>query len=262
MAKKEQVNKYGLKRRVPEPIQREIRQRCGFGCVICGLAFYDYEHFDPEFSEARKHDPAGMTLLCSQHNQSKERGRLSTYTVRKANDNPKCLQQGFANEFFDFHDQPIRVHFSGLEFYDCKHLIVINGVPLLSVSPPEQIGGPIRLSGFLTDSQGRESICIKDNQFSLNAENWDVDTTREVITFREKLRDISLQIRLDPPRGIIIERINMLFRGVRLKGNKDKLDISYNNGRSWMTFSSCSVSHGYAGVVIDSGNFAANDEFY
>ena len=262
MGNKEQINKHGLKRRVPEPIQREIRQRCGFGCVICGLAFYDYEHFDPEFSEATAHNSEGMTLLCSQHNQSKERGRLSTETVKRANENPKCLQQGFANEFFDFHDKPISVLFSGVEFYDCQHLIVINGTPLLSVSPPDKIGEPVKLSGFLCDSQGRESISIVNNQFSVNSGTWDVDMNKNVVTFREKLRDISLQIKLDPPKGIIIERINMLFRGVRLKGNKDKLEISYNNGRSWVSFSSCSIRHGYAGIVIGNGPIAANDEYY
>ncbi len=30
--------------KIPLPIQREVRQRCGFGCVICGLPLYDYDH--------------------------------------------------------------------------------------------------------------------------------------------------------------------------------------------------------------------------
>jgi len=262
MGNKGKVNKYGLPRRVPEPVQRAIRQRCGFGCVICGLAFYDYEHFDPEYADAKTHNPEGMTLLCSQHNQNKERGRLSTESVRRANDNPKCLQQGFSSEFFDFHNDPIRVSFSGVNFYDCQHLIIIHGVPVLSVSPPEDIGGPVRLSGFLCDSQGRESISIVNNQFAVNSGNWDVDIRGNVVTFREKLREISLQIKLDPPRGIVIEKINMLFRGVRLKGDQDKLEISYNNGQSWIRFSSCSMSHGYAGIVIGGQAIAANDESF
>ncbi|MFP8451156.1 hypothetical protein ACLHXD_27005, partial [Klebsiella pneumoniae] len=95
---------------------------------------------------------------------------------------------------------------------------------------------------------------------------WDALRMNMMISYQELvrtfLRDISLQIKLDPPKGIIIERINMLFRGVRLKGNKDKLEISYNNGRSWVSFSSCSIRHGYAGIVIGNGPIAANDEYY
>ncbi|MHB0562224.1 hypothetical protein ACX3RA_15640, partial [Escherichia coli] len=60
------INKHGLSRRIPETIKRQIRQRCGFGCVICGFGFYDYEHFKPDFVDAKVHDPNGMTLLCSQ----------------------------------------------------------------------------------------------------------------------------------------------------------------------------------------------------
>ncbi|MXF04188.1 hypothetical protein FQ041_25950, partial [Escherichia coli] len=71
------INKHGLSRRIPETIKRQIRQRCGFGCVICGFGFYDYEHFKPDFVDAKIHDPNGMTLLCSQRNQKRARGRLS-----------------------------------------------------------------------------------------------------------------------------------------------------------------------------------------
>jgi len=31
-------------RNIPLPIQREVRQRCGFGCVICGTLLYEYDH--------------------------------------------------------------------------------------------------------------------------------------------------------------------------------------------------------------------------
>lgn len=64
-------NQYGLSKHRPSSVEEEIRQRCGFGCVICGLCFYDYEHFNPDFKDARIHDPRGMTLLCMQCNQKK-----------------------------------------------------------------------------------------------------------------------------------------------------------------------------------------------
>ena len=57
------TNDHGLSRTIPEGVKREVRQRCGFGCVICGLGFYDYEHFAPDFVDATEHNPAGMTLL-------------------------------------------------------------------------------------------------------------------------------------------------------------------------------------------------------
>lgn len=33
---KDNINKQGISRDIPDPIKRDVRQRCGFGCVICG----------------------------------------------------------------------------------------------------------------------------------------------------------------------------------------------------------------------------------
>ena len=44
------INKFGLRRSdFHADTKRLIRQRDGFGCVVCGLALIKYEHLDPEF---------------------------------------------------------------------------------------------------------------------------------------------------------------------------------------------------------------------
>lgn len=55
-------NKYGLSRNIPNHIKRAVRQKCGFGCVICGLFICDFDHYAPSFSEAKKHNPDGITF--------------------------------------------------------------------------------------------------------------------------------------------------------------------------------------------------------
>ena len=70
------TKKYWLIRTVLADVKRAIRQRCGFSYVVCGLGFYDYEHFDPDFQDATEHNPRGMTLLCSQCNQKRARSQL------------------------------------------------------------------------------------------------------------------------------------------------------------------------------------------
>lgn len=255
-------NRFGLSRYIPEDVRREIRQRCGFGCVICGTAFYDYEHFKPDFKDAITHDPNGMTLLCSQCNQKRARGRLSAETVARANDNPKCLENGFSSELFDFWDKPITVYFAGVEFYDCKNIIVVNDYPILSISPPSAPGRPILLSGTFTNENGREVISIVENAFSLNVENWDVECEGPTITVRSASRKISLVILLSPPSAIEIERIEMLFHGVYFRGNRKKLEIS-TDGKGWNSFYAGSMRHCETGILIDNGIApAANDRFY
>lgn len=59
-----ETNRHGLSRYIPPNIKRTIRKQCGFGCVVCGVAFSMYEHIDPEFCDAKEHDPNKMELLC------------------------------------------------------------------------------------------------------------------------------------------------------------------------------------------------------
>lgn len=141
-------NRFGLSRTIPSSVRREVRQRCGYGCVRCGLALYDYEHFDPEFKDADAHVANGITLLCMQCNQKKRRGMLSAESVRGANLAPRCLQQGYASEIFDFGPNSLTVAFAGVTFTDTPKLIVVNDIPILAVKPPEAPHQPFLLSGF------------------------------------------------------------------------------------------------------------------
>lgn len=230
------INKHGLGRTVPAAVKREIRSRCGFGCVICGLAYYDYEHFDPDFKEAKAHNPEGMTLLCMQCNQKRARGTLSVATVAAANVNPKCKKVGFASELFDFGPEPVEVTFAGVTFIDCKTLIQIGGIDLLSFSPPKELGGPVLLSGILADSSGSTTLKIVDNEWYAGDENWDVEVVGPQITIRRGPGDIALQIRVAPPHAISVEKIDMNFEGYFLRGDEKSLRIS-RDGRNWNTFS-------------------------
>jgi hypothetical protein len=75
-------NRFGLSRDIPRGIKREVRRRSGFGCVICGCAIFEYEHVDPPFSEAKQHDPSGITLLCGQCHSYVTRGVWSKDKVQ------------------------------------------------------------------------------------------------------------------------------------------------------------------------------------
>lgn len=227
-------NKHNLKRYVPVKVQEEVRRRCGFGCVICGAAWYDYEHFDPDFKDAKSHEADGITLLCMQHNQRRNRKTLSVETVRIANANPKCLQQGFSNETFDYGSEPIEVVFANSTFVDCPIIISINNISILSIRSPTEEGMPYSVSAFFTDANGLVTLKIIDNVFYIGAENWDVECIGPRITVRRADGHISLILKSEPPRRIIVEKIHMEFDGAAIKGDEGGVQLS-PNGRSWST---------------------------
>jgi hypothetical protein len=48
-------------RYVPAEIKRAVRQRCGFGCVLCGVPIFQYDHMIP-FAEVQEHTEENITL--------------------------------------------------------------------------------------------------------------------------------------------------------------------------------------------------------
>lgn len=257
------TNKYGVSRYVPEHVKREIRQRCGFGCVICGLGFYDYEHFEPDFSEAKAHNPAGMTLLCPNCNQKRARNRLSAEAVALANAKPKCLQQGFSKEQFDFSTTPVYIRIGGIEIHNCKYILVINDMPLISILPPLEEGQPVRVSGFFTDGDGNQTLTLLNNEWSADTGSWDVESIGPVITIRSGPRNISLKIRLNPPHSLSIEQLQMKFEGYYIKCDTEHLEFS-QDGENWSRFGAgiWSNTSGIAFNFRNSNERSANDRVY
>lgn len=243
------INQYGLRRYVPTDVRTAVRKRCGFGCVVCGLAFFDYEHFDPDFKDAKFHNQNGITLLCMQHNQRRGRKTFSVETVRRANDDPFCIRRGFSNEMFDIGPEPVEVIFAGSRFYNVQHVVVIKGTPILSIQPPLEKGEPYLVSGFFSDSSGITTLEIRNNQICLSAENWDVECIGPRIIIKKDKKNIALVLRAEPPSRIVIERLSMAFEGVFLEGDSEGLKVS-TDGKSWITIEGGSFSGYFAGIAV------------
>ncbi len=73
-------------RNIPLPIQREVRQRCGFGCVICGFPLYEYDHLKG-WPNVQEHIASDITLLCDKHHREATSGLLPREKVIEAKEN-------------------------------------------------------------------------------------------------------------------------------------------------------------------------------
>lgn len=243
------INKYGLSRTIPSSIKREIRKRSGFGCVICGFAWYDYEHFNPDYKDASKHNSDGMTLLCMQCNQKRRRGVLSAATVSLANKNPKCLQEGYSFEQFDLASNDLDISIAGTHYLNCENLIQINDMPILSLNRSEE-KETISISGIFYNSKGKKSLIIKENEWNALIDNWDVECKGNRIIIRDDLGNISLKIRIEPPSKIIVEKIDMKYKKILLNGNESVLKVSMDNGKNWNSLKSVSITNCKVGIQL------------
>jgi hypothetical protein len=212
-----ETNKYGLTRTLRAEVARSIRQRDGFGCVVCGFAVVDYEHFDPPFSEAREHNPDGMMLLCKRCHGNKGTF-LAPETIAEAAKNPHAKRAGFSWGAFDWGRQSPEVLIGNLSCRDTPVLIRVLGDEILTVKPPEAAGAPFRLSARLCDRDGTLLLEIVENQWQAGAGNWDVVTEGARITIKKAHGDIVLVLRSQPGVRLVVERIDMEHRGIRIFG--------------------------------------------
>ena len=193
------TNRFGLSREIPSEVKRLVRQRCGFGCVICGLGIVQYEHVCPEFKDAVSHQEENIALLCPQCHAKVTTGMWSKEKVALAMKNPQCKKTGYTSEFFDIANNHPTLRFGGVLLRNCPTPIQIQGYPLFSIKPSEEPSGPFLFSGLFTDSNGKFTLAIRENEWIAQSDCWDVEVRGQSITVREDRRLIHLILRVEPP---------------------------------------------------------------
>lgn len=231
------VNKHDLKRTIPEPVKRKIRKNAGFGCVICGNAICEYEHVDPEWAEAKSHNPNKMTLLCSQCHSKKTRGIYSVQKVKEAMNSPYCKKAGFSSDALDFGMSEPIIQLGKTHFHNPLSLIMINNESVFSILPPDPKikDSPYNLNALFKDNESNELVEIKDNIWYGNSSNWDIETKGTKIIVRKKLGEIVLMIENLPRERFIVHKINMNYKGYLIKGDTEGIHIKTPNGKEIFT---------------------------
>lgn len=225
------ANKHGLKRSdLTSEQKRQLRQEAGFGCVCCGNAICDYEHIEPEFSDAVIHDVAKMAYLCIRCHGKVTRKQLSKETVREAKEYPKALLKGFSFEAFDIGNKPPAIHFGPMIAIGCTYAIVVNDRPVFWINSPEEIGGPFRLNAEFRNVFGETIFSIIDNEYRTTNDSWDVEIVGPLITIRSAPGQIVLRIRTDPPNSLVIERMDMSIEGYRIYCDGTEFTVTPDEG--------------------------------
>lgn len=215
-----EVNIHGLSRTIPEEIKRQVRQECGFGCVVCGLSIATYEHIDPAFKDAKEHDPSKIAYLCGGCHDRVTRGVWSKEKVLEARLNPWCIQHGRCHDSFDISVPHPVIWVGPNEIINIDKILSIDDHVILSIEPPQQEGEPYTISGEFYDDSGNLLFVIDRNEWLGNIKSWDIETVGRTLTIRKAARRIALRITALPPKGILIEGADMFCRHARFTVNE------------------------------------------
>lgn len=237
-------------RNIPLPIQREVRQRCGFGCVICGMPLYEYEHME-EWAQVHRHVAEEITLLCDQHHREKTNGFLPKEAVRAANANPYNLRSGTS--------KPYSLHFSGTEatveiggnLFTCQDHghgtemipLLIDNTPLVGIILSD---GHFLLNVVIFDECNVPVLHIRNNQLIYSTDPWDIQLVGTTLTLREKAGKILIEFVFLPPNKVQVVRGRFLRNGVEVLVRPDNILITNNSG----VISGCRAINCHGGLII------------
>lgn len=232
---KQTENVHGLKRAIPADVMRKVRQECGFGCVLCGRLPFKYDHFDPEWADAKEHRPEGIALLCGDCETQRTRHLIGINQIRLARAAPFNLQPG-RDPFWGLRlgSEPLDVVFGGNRSRNSdRHLLcVVNGVTLFGA---ERDGDGWVLVGSLCDDNGRASLRLQGSEIVASRGQWDINLTGRSLTVRRGSGDIVVELVMDGEQRVLeLRRLKMsLANGWRIDGTTEFFVVSGPRGETY-----------------------------
>lgn len=191
----------GKRPEINNEVERQVREKCNFACVMCGCTIYDYDHID-DWSEVQEHRVENLTLLCTLHHRLKNKGILSKEVIRDRTENirhkpngglpdlnlPKCsliignntVDSGFPSLCFCIRNRD----YFHLNYDTNLNQVVINAA--------------------FFDNNGIEIFTINDNIYDHTREAWDVQTKGNSIIIKEGFRKRIFIVTLDSVNNSII----------------------------------------------------------
>ncbi len=184
---------------IPEEIKRLVRQRCRFGCVICGIPLFHYDHIE-DFAEVLKHEENNITLLCPNHHQMKTSKRLSKELLLERDAKPFNAERERTAKYAIglVSAGPYAKFFAGGNSYIFDIVpgklcpcITIDGVVVIGLTVED---GALLFDFELHNSTGTAAIISKLGEVCVSTGNWDYRLEGATCSIRSAPDDIIVEI--------------------------------------------------------------------
>lgn len=238
---------------ISEEIKRNVRKRCGFGCVICGNPVVDYDHIE-EYHIVKEHKEENITLLCTQHHREKTAGRLPKDFVIKANNNPYNLKETETgqNKLY-YYGNEATIIIGSMNFYTKDFgngsilipLIIYKKIPIHFILKDNEL----LLNVKLRDKNDDIILLIENNELKVSIGIWDFEYFGTTLLLREKKRNILIEVEFIAPDKINFKRGKIFCKGEFFELS-DKEGLVYNGKNIDMHFRNGTINSSI-GIVLD-----------
>lgn len=195
---------------IPEDIKREVRKRCGFGCIICGIPIIHYDHMI-EYSENPDHKADNITLLCPTHHQQKTSGRISTEMIKSFDKSPinhKKEKSSPSLEYFIGNTFTCFIGPTTFRLIKSKiaTILRVGGEDIISVDIND--GVPL-FNLKVYGSNGQAVLLIEKNEIVFSVHSYDITFTGKTLKIWRGPRKIIIHIEFCPPNIVKILKANL-----------------------------------------------------
>ena len=179
---------------IPEPIKRQVRQECGFGCILCGMPIFQYDHII-RYSEKPAHDTSNLALLCPNHHNEKTAGRLSRERIDEARRAPFNATRGTTTTY---RLEPSRELETWIGSNNAYVAAVANDYPVLWINGRAFLtihrdGDFFSFSASVTDEAGRIVLNIQRGELTVATDVWDYRYEGRTLSIRSGQGEIILE---------------------------------------------------------------------
>ncbi|MGV1752798.1 HNH endonuclease [Agrobacterium sp. CG674] len=183
-------------RKIPEPIKREVRRRCRFGCVICGMPFFEYDHL-VEYSVCREHVASNIILLCPEHHRKKTSGKTVLAFVAEMASSPRNTRFATTSPFQLDPARALSVNVGSIVveriwWKESEAPVLWNtGNTFLCL---HNENGWLSVSGYFTDESGNHILTLDHGEIKVSTGVWDFTYEGTNIKIRHSLGNIALDV--------------------------------------------------------------------
>lgn len=193
-------------RTIPARTKREVRQRCGFGCVICGSPVYEYDHMDG--FHVTGHVAERITLLCSGHHTEKTARRLPIRIVERHNAEPFNSRRRATPKralYYDATEAPT-LRLGDMEIRPDSERrenlgISVHGSVAFGVRFTQD--GLPSLEADIRDMTNKPLLRITRGELRFAVSNWDVTFEGQILRVQSRARSYVLEVLFDPEANTV-----------------------------------------------------------
>jgi len=214
---------------IPEAIKREVRQRCGFGCVICGIPIYEYDHIVPH-SAVGLHETENLTLLCPTHHAEKTRHLLPEAMVRLHNSSPRNLVGGqTAPHPFHYASNNASIEIGGNSVILQNATASALKIDDLEIVGFELVDESLLLNLEIRGADGLPILKVVRSEMIHSTHAWDYKFSGRRLTIRRGPRDVLCQIVFDTIQNrVVFEGGSFSHNGIDLLVSQHAMCILNN----------------------------------